>query len=39
MTVPLIIMVVFGVSVLTLWIYALADWNNNTVFEGWTRIA
>lgn len=39
MIVPLIIMVVFGVSVLTLWIYALRDWNKSTVFEGWSRIA
>lgn len=39
MIVPLLIMAVFGVSVLTLWIYALVDWSKSTVFEGWSRIA
>ncbi|MEY2882046.1 MAG: hypothetical protein RLZZ15_4426 [Verrucomicrobiota bacterium] len=39
MIIPLIITVVFGVSVLSLWIYALLDWNKNTVFAGWSRIA
>lgn len=39
MVVPITLMIVFGASALTLWIYALVDWNRNKVFGGAARIA